>query len=200
VTSAFLLAFASRSESGAATFFPLVAGTKWVYSDTAINQDGYVDSVGNTQDIAGRPATPIVTTRNGKVDGSTFYRVEDDQVLVVAFEQNRPLGSPYPILKVGPGNVKWTFVGSIQMMGAPAPIAMKGSSKRAGHKELFGSKRDLLEVTIDITIEASPGMTVKTHQVSTYAEGIGLVELKEKTKVNKNTSERTRKLVSFTEN
>lgn len=183
--------------SDAADFFPLNSGRSWVYSDSGIQSEGYVDSVGNSQPIAGKDATPIVTTFNNKVDGSTFYRVEDDTVWVVAFEQNRPLTSPYPLFKVGSGAASWSYTGSTQWLSASTPMTMVGKSKRIGKKEYFGETREVLEVTVDATIGPPGQVNMKSHQVSLYAKGIGLVELKDKTTINKDTSERKRVLLSF---
>lgn len=182
----------------ASDYFPLVTGTKWTYQDEANGSSStYVDSVGNSQDIGGKPATPIVTLDGAKIDGSTFYRVENGQVFVVAFEQNKPLKVPYPILKVGSGKSDWDFVGITQWYGADAPMTIHGSAKRSGQREFFGAKRDVLEVILDANVGPKAAVGLKSHQVSIYAKGIGLVELKDTTTMNKNKSERKRKLISF---
>lgn len=190
-------ALALTTFDDASEFFPLNPGRTWVYSDSAFQVDGYEDSVGNAQPISGKDATPIVTSFKGKVDGSTFYRVEDDTVWVVAFEQNRPLTSPYPLFKVAKGGANWSYTGSTQWLGASTPITMVGKSKRIGKKEYFGESRELLEVTVDATIGPPGQVNMKSHQVSIYATGIGLVELKDKTTINKEIRERKRTLISF---
>lgn len=179
-------------------FFPLDTGRTWVYQDSAMSSEGYSDRVGNVQEIGGKPAVPIITTINGKVDGSTFYRIEGDEVLVVAFEQNNPLGNPYPILKMGQGKNSWEYSGSTQWLGSPAPMSIKGTVKKTGSKELFGEKRDTVQATMEAVIGDGTGVNIRSKQVCTYARGVGLIEMTDTTVMNKTKSERKRKLVSFT--
>lgn len=178
-------------------FFPLDTGRTWVYQDSAVSGDGFVDTVGNSQEVGGKPAVPIITTVSGKVDGSTFYRIENDEVLVVAFEQNNPLPSPYPILKLGSGKNNWEYQGSTQWLGSAAPMTVRGSAKRNGSKQLFGEKRETVQVTLDAVIGNGEGVSIKSKQVCLYAKGIGLVEMTDTTTINKTKSERKRTLVSY---
>jgi len=192
------IAMSISSVSDIEEFFPLDPGRTWFYSDNGITTAGASDRVSNPQEVGGKLSTPIVTVINGKVDGSTFYRIEGDQVIVVAFEQNRPIASPYPILMFGPGKNSWEYSGSTQWLGEPAPMTIKGTTKKSGSRELFGSKRDTIEVTLDAVIGEGNGINMKSHQVSTYARGIGLVELTDQTTMKKTKTVRKRKLVSFT--
>lgn len=193
-----IVAVCLASPSEAADYFPLEPGTTWVYSDSQAPEAGFEDRVGNPQPIDGKQAVPIVTTIRGQVDGSTFYRVEGDTVLLVAFEQNRPLKNPYPVFKLSGGKDGWSYTGMTQWFGEPAPITMKGTARKTKNREVLGEDRETIEVTIDAVIGDSDGVNMKSHQVAIYAKGIGLVELKDKTKMNKSTTERKRTLVSFT--
>ena len=193
-----LIAVAVTTMTEVEEFFPLETGRTWTYSDNGATTEGGQDRVGNQQDVGGHPATPIVTVVDGKVDGSTFYRVDGDQVLVVAFEQNNPLASPYPILVLSKSKNSWQHSGTTQWLGAPAPMSIKGSTKRTGKKELFGESRDTIQVTLEAVIGDEKGINLKSKQVSTYARGIGLVEMTDRTTMNRKNMDRKRTLLAFT--
>ena len=193
-----VFAWVASQHQDVAEFFPLKTGTTWTYQDEAgATAQTFIDSVGNEQKIGDETATPIVTKFNGQIDGSTFYRIDGDTVFVVAFDQNKPLAAPYPIVKYGSGKNTWDFKGVTQWLGADAPLSVKGSCKKVGDKELFGSKHQVIEVVLDAVIGPSGASGIKSHQVSHYASGIGLVDLKDTTTINKTKSQRTRTLVSF---
>jgi hypothetical protein len=177
----------------AGDFFPLKPGTTWVYEDVV---DGLTslrtDRVGNPQTIDGLLAVPIVTTIRGRIDGSTFYRVEGGAVWVVAFDQNKPLDRPYPVLKADTKRVSWQHTGQTQWMGAPDVISIKGSSRPAGQREVLGEKRETVEVTVEAQVGPN-GLNLK----SIYARGVGLVSTEETITVNKNKSIRKTTLREF---
>jgi len=181
-----------------ADYFPLKSGVTWTYEVSgAGTSTRYVDSTGNVQAIQGKDATPIVSKVNGKVDGSTFYRIDGDTVYVVAFDQNHPLGTPYPILKLGTGRNDWTFDGETQWLGQSAPLSMKGRVKKVGQRDVLGTKREAIEVTIDAVIGAKDQPNLKSNQVSLYARGVGLVELKDTMTVKDFKQVTLKKLVAF---
>ncbi|MBS1713160.1 MAG: hypothetical protein JST30_02360 [Armatimonadetes bacterium] len=195
--SAVLLA-TLKGQTDASDYFPLTKGVSWTYEVSGSGTSTrYVDSVGNTQTIDGQDATPIVSKVGAKVDGSTFYRVTADTVYVVAFEQNKPLGSPYPILKFGSGSNDWTFDGETQWLGTSAPLSMKGRVKKIGQRDVLGTKRDAIEVTIDAIIGAKDQPNLKSSQVYVYARGIGLVEMKDTMKVKDVKQVTVKKLVAY---
>ncbi|MCW5937689.1 MAG: hypothetical protein KIT11_10340 [Fimbriimonadaceae bacterium] len=182
----------------AADFFPLRTGDAWVYEDSGQSLSSrYDDHVGNVQEVGGGKAVPIISVVEGKIDGSTFYRVTDDTVYVVAFDQNKPLGAPYPILKVG-DKANWEYVGETQWYGAPAPLTVKGKSKRGRDQDVLGVKREILEVTLEASIGPPDGTSIKSKQVALYAKGVGLYDLKETQTIGKRKIERHRRLLSFT--
>ncbi len=195
------IALSQEKPSDVSDFFPLVKGTVWTYQDTSNGLTTiYKDSVGNEQPIGdkgGKLATPIVSKVDSDVDGSTFYRVEGDQVLVVAFDQNKPLPNPYPIIKLGSDKNTWQYTGATQWYGELAPLTIKGSTRRTGQKEFFGEKRDTIEVVMDATVGPEGKMGAKKHQVYVYARGIGLVSLRDTTTLDKTKVDRERKLVAF---
>ncbi|MCW5939624.1 MAG: hypothetical protein KF884_01135 [Fimbriimonadaceae bacterium] len=197
MTSILALVLVAASKPDAGDYFPLKPGTTWVYEDVV---DGLTslraDRVGNAQSIEGTDAIPIVTTIRGRVDGSTFYRIEGGTVWVVAFEQNKPLDRPYPVLKAGSKRESWQHTGQTQWMGAPDVISIKGSSRPAGQRDVLGEKRETIEVTVEAQVGPN-GLNLKSKQKSIYARGVGLVSTEETITVNKNKSTRKTTLREF---
>ncbi len=191
------VALLNKPEDNVSDYFPLATGTSWTYQeDIEGSSRTYKETAGNSQLIGSDQATPIVTSINGKIDGATFYRIKDNQVFVVAFDQNKPLESPYAILKIGKES-SWDVTTSTQFYGEPAPLSMKASWKKGGTKEYFGAKREIIVITIDATIGAKTSPALKSHQVSTFAKGIGLVELSDVTTINKASYKKKKTLINF---
>jgi len=196
-----VLALARPSE--VAEFFPLDFGRTWVYNEAQGTVAGVTSVVGVEQDLLDKKlnpvgkGVPIVKKVGDDVVGCVFYRIVDDQVFVVAFDQNRPLASPYPIIKLGPGKTTWSYKGETQWVGEMSPMALEGSCKRGPAREIQGNKYDTIEVTIDVVIGDPDGMCAKTHQTSVYGRGVGLIELVDQSTFNKTKKENKRKLISF---
>jgi hypothetical protein len=197
VTAAALLLIAAAPQDAAA-FFPLTQGASWVYTDTVgVMAETHKETVGNTIEIGGAPATPIVTWIDGQVQGSTYYRVEGDTVWVVAFVQNAPLEQPYPVLKVGPRRTTWEHTGTTEFSGQTAPMKLKGSSRPVGKRKVLGTEREVVEVVVEAEIDPGAGTPMKSHQTALYARGVGLYEIKEKLSFGQEKAERKRVLQSF---
>lgn len=188
-------------------YFPLREGDEWVYDEVTKGRtrEMFTDTVGETIEIEGVPATAIVTTAADGSKESTYYRVVNNKVFVIAFDPKSPIKDGYAIIDFGSPKNKWDFVGETSFMGAKAALELKASWKKAGSREVEGEKRELIEVTLDAVVvdtEASgaAGMVVgvKTKQVSTYAKGIGLIEMKEEAQMGRSKSERVRTLRKFT--
>lgn len=194
--AALLLIAASRQD--AAAYFPLNSGSTWVYTDSVGKMsETHKETVGNTIEIGGQPATPIVTWVDGQVQGSTYYRVEGDTVWVVAFVQNAPLEQPYPVFKLGPRRVTWEHSGTTEFSGQAAPLKLKGSSRPVGKRKVLGTEREVVEVVVEAEIDPGAGAPMKSHQTSLYAAGVGLYEIKEKFVFGQEKAERKRVLQSF---
>ncbi len=179
-------------------FFPLVAGSSWVYSDTGGGAGGaFTDVVGEPAEVMGVMATPIVTRMGTREDGRTYYRVDAGTVTVVAFDLKKPLAAPYPILKATGKKESWTYSGESQWLGESVPLFMKATCRPVGKREVLGERRDTVEVVIEATIGAQDKTGVKSRQVSLYARGVGLFELKETTTIGDRKLERRRTLISY---
>lgn len=128
----------------------------------------------------------------------TYYRVEDDSVLLVAFDDGKPITQPYAIAKFGSGRVTWTFAGETNFINDPVPMKLEGSARRAGSRTVLGTRREVLEVTLDATVGPEDQAGIKTRQIAVYAEGVGLVEMRETRQLGQRKAERRRVLTSFT--
>lgn len=183
--------------SDVAEYFPLDFGRTWVYQEAQGTVAGMTIVVGLEQELLGGKATPIVKKVGDDVVGSVFYRVVGDEVLVVAFEQNKPLKAPYPIIKLGEGKTSWEYKGETQWVGEMSPITLEGSCRHASPREVQGTKYDTIEVTLDVVIGDPDGMCAKSHQVAVYGRGVGLIEMNDQSTFNKTKRENKRKLISF---
>ncbi len=181
-------------------FFPTVEGCVWTYEEKAGKSAILIeDRCGAPVKQGDRLLTPFSSSIEGAKSDTIYYDVGENQVLAVAVDLAKPFPKPYPVLK-GP-NTSWTFEGQTDVMGDFVPITMKGSVGAIKTKDVLGRQVRCLEVTLDIVIDASlPGVSklkITSHQVSTYAEGIGLVEMKETGNDGRKKIDRSRKLTAF---
>jgi hypothetical protein len=188
----------SQSTSSVADYFPLQPGTKWDCQETAGMMSFTTRHVvGDPVEIDGKQATPIISTHQGKEFVRTYYRIEGDSVLIVAYDAKKPLGSPTPILKLGKGSVKWEFTGDSVMIHEPIGISMKGESSTPKKRSVLGQETEAIEVRLNGILGSDAGTAVKTNQVAYYAKGIGLVEMQSESTVGKTKSKTSLKLVRF---
>lgn len=183
----------------ASDFFPLIPGTKWEYrEETKFSSHTYLDEVLPAVEIGGRSAYPIQTSEDGKTLETVFYRASTDVIEIVAYDEKKPLPSPRPLFKVGKGKSTWEYRGTTPFYEDLVPLEVKGESTAKGRRKLFGNDADCIEVKFEAQLMAAPGMVLKSNQTAIYAKGIGLVEMQEKTTVDRKSEERKLKLVSFT--
>ncbi len=174
-------------------FFPLVKGNRWTYQDT-LNQ--YTDVVESPVEIGGTSAIPVRTIMDGKSLDTIYYRVDKDNVSIVAFDAKSLLPAPIPVFRLGEGN--WTFTGSTKWLGGLAPITIKGSNSRKGKRKVMGKDAEILEVRLQAQISGGDGGAgMSVNQLATYAAGIGLIKMEQQNVVNKVTQKSKVELVRF---
>jgi hypothetical protein len=182
----------------ASDYFPLKAGCKWHYvEEGAFDNLSYVDVALPPTDVAGVPATPVETRVQSKVIETRYYRVVGDTVILVAYDPKSPLVPPQPIFSYASGKNTWTYSGKVPFLGDNVPIELRGRASGKGTREVLDGKRECIETVIDAKILGGPGMTIEFNQVSLYAKGIGLVEMKQKQKAAGKTSETKIRLIRF---
>lgn len=197
VLSALLLTSDARD---VAAFFPLVPGTKWVYEDRVGKNDVqyFEDRIETPVKIGELEATPMTTYLGGRKLDSSFYRYQGDDVMLVANEPDKPFAKPYSVFRFTSNRANWDFSGETQFLGGPAGFTMKCESKAGGERTFDGKRLRTLELRVEATINGGSGTTVKTVQVATYGESVGLLEMKETGTIAGQKHNRVRKLIEFT--
>lgn len=193
-----LLAALLAARSPAEAYFPLMEGAKWTYKSEAGGLAAtQIDVAGKPVEVGGSPATPIVTTVNGRTVGTSYYRVEGDTVFLVAEDPKKPLADPQPVLRVSEGKATWTFSGPTSLMGAAASLDLKGESFHRGERTVLDAKRTVLDVKLEMRISTNEALNIVGKQLSTYAKGVGLIELHSEQTVGKTKSKSSLRLVKF---
>jgi hypothetical protein len=173
-------------------FFPLVPGSKYVYQEAGSK---YEDVVGEPVDISGIQAFPVKTTSGKTTISESYYAVNAKAVTIVAFDPKKPLAEPQPVFQLEPRN--WTWEGSTQWLGDPAPVLIKGSASLKGKRTVLDREVEILEVKLDARIGGAKGVGIDVVQVVTYAKGIGMIEMRQEGKIAKRTSTSKVVLVSY---
>jgi len=163
----------------AGDYFPVKTGTTFTYEQKG-NALQLTRMIGAPLDMGGVPVIPV-TERQGEGAGSTtYYRVDSDQVAIVAYDVKHPLTVPMPLFRVGTGNVVWDYTGKTKTGPEGERLLAHGEAKAAGQREVLGKKVDVIEVKM--VAQMGIGMTgLKFDQRAIYAKGIGLVEWTSKT-------------------
>ncbi len=189
---------ATRIEPSVADYFPLTPGTKWVYQEEMrFMVSTYVDEVMAPVEVGGAPATPIVTSRDGKVDATYYYRISGNTVYLVAYDPKAPLNPPRPILRLGEKKETWDYVGLTPMVKDPVPLKVKGESSAKGRRKVLDKDVECVEVKFDAQMGRTTVDLVLSKQTAIYAKGIGLVEMISRTTIDRVTDEGKLKLVEF---
>lgn len=197
VCALFAVALAPAFE-GVGDFFPLNPGDEWHYVEEAQSVTAEtVDIVGEGVEIGGVKVHPVITYSDKKEIDRAYYKVTEGVVSVVAFVQDKPLLSSYPIIKSPTLGEKWEHQGETYMQGAPADLKLNGRVKKLSSVEFDGKKYEGLEVRLEATILEEFGTKISFTQVATYAKGIGLVKMESTSKLPKKTIKSTRKLVTY---
>ena len=183
-----------------ADFFPLSMGRRAVFEERSVVPSITTDVVSETVTIGGRKAVKV-TTFNGsepkpsdKPISTAFYAAEADAVYLVSYSTDDPLPLPMPILKVGEKKLTWDYEGPASSNRVAEPVKMKSESQLLPPRDVLGSKVDILEVKSTATMGAGAARET-IEQRSTYAKGIGLIELTSKTTVGKRSVESSLKLI-----
>ncbi len=165
-------------------FFPLVAGTKWQYLATSEGPNTNITMVvGPAEKVGDDQAIPIVTRIMGRDVDKIYYYAKDSTVFIVAYNPKKPFPSARPVLQIGEGgNARWDYRGDEDGF----PLSVNCESNLKGKRKVLGQDVDILELKVDAVL-GSDSVGMKFKQTALYARGIGLVEMTEERKVNKNT-------------
>lgn len=183
----------------ASDYFPTAPGTRWVYEDQQGRQRVTVEDRAEAP-VAheGGRLYPIATFQENQRFETTYYRLDGDAVLLAGFDPKRLLERAYPILKATESSTTWTFSGTTVFMQDPVPLVMRGSARFLREVEWNGRRAPGIEVKLEASVEAGPGMTYTSNQTAVYMKGVGLTEMREtSTNAGRDRQTRTRKLVDF---
>ncbi len=202
-------------------FYPMNPGSEWIYQDTV--KEGKQTFNSRFTETAGEPfkvdeviVIPIESKDgNGRKD-TIKYVAEGDHLdvylprIVVPATENTPEQitdeTRYSVLFFTENSHSWNYFGKTPYNGDRVDMVMESTSKNIGLREYFGKKVECIEVKMktEVNVFANTGFVPKSgkgllsEQTAIYARGIGLVELKEKRKLDKQSGELVRKLVSYT--
>lgn len=192
------LATALQNPLTAASYFPLNPGDRYVYEeDYSGRKDTFVDTVGDAVVFGDTTAYPVTTKRGSSFQESVFYANDKDRTLVVAFDKDSPLASPYTILKVGDEGQTWSYIGETNLFDETVDLVIEGKSRRIGKKKVMDEEVECLEVTLTATVAPGDVTSIKTTQVAIYGLGIGLVEMASTEEMGRRKSVRKRTLIAY---
>ncbi|MDR3688853.1 MAG: hypothetical protein P4L46_05700 [Fimbriimonas sp.] len=160
--------------SSAGDYFPLKPGTVYTYEQKG--KDVQMSKiVGTPLDMGGVAVTPVTDRQIGGGGTTTYYRIDPDQVLIVAYDIKHPLPTPMPLFKLGTGKLTWDFAGSTKTGVEGERLLARGDVHPIGKREVLGKKVDAIEVRIQAQVGI--GMSAEIFdQKAIYAKGFGLVE------------------------
>ncbi len=198
VTALVTFMLASTALEGVGDFFPLNPGDEWQYVEEAERMSARsVDRVGEAVEIGGTKVFPVMTLADNKEIDRVYYLVGEGSVSVFAFDKNKPLLSPYAIIKNPTLGEKWKHQGETYVQGALADLKLDGRVKKLDSVEFDGKKIEGLEVRLVATVLEEFGTKITFTQVATYGKGIGLIKMESTSKLPKKTIKSTRRLVAY---
>jgi hypothetical protein len=172
-----LIASAMSASAGSVSdFFPLKAGSKWVYERISSDGTQQVEYVAGTSQKVGKLlAVPMLASAARGPEGTTYYAIEGDTVFVVATDAKRPLQNPRPILKLGAsGNTRWRWDG----VDEGAYLTMEAQSVLKGKRKVLGAEHEILELKITANLGTAQ-IPWLVKQTAYYARDVGLIEMTE---------------------
>lgn len=176
-------------------FFPLTAGTNWTFESLqGTSKITSTEEAFPSEDVGGQPAIPKRTMIGGRIVQTIYYRTSPDTVFIIGYKADRPFADPRPILKIADKGAKW----DVDTEEDGLPISLKNESSLKGRRKVLDREVDILELKSDVVVGDTQGIKEEFHQVATYGRGLGLVEMTEERRVNKNVYKRKVSLVKFT--
>lgn len=179
----------------AADFFPTAPGTVRTYQQKKSGEI-LINTVGKPLDAGGATVIPISEGAGTADTKTTYYRVEPTQVTIYAYDVNKPLVVPMPVLKVGTGNVSWDYEGKTATGAAGERLLAHGEERADGQRTILGKKVDVIVVKLKAAVGVGlSGITFE--QTTVYARGIGLVEQTTESKLGKKRDSLSYSLIAF---
>ena len=198
IALATLAAVCSLGQVSATDFFPIEVGMKWSYEISGDGVGSYTQLVGESIDLDGKTLLPVLVKNGAKVTQTTFYDVRSSGVYILGNDPKKFLENPQPVFMLDAKGAKWDFVGPSPYEDDKASgMTIKGQSKLVNPRLVLGEKRECLEVKAEIKIGLSQSTATSFKQTSTYAKGIGLVEMDQTAQYGKRSVVTKVKLLKF---
>jgi len=182
--------------STAADFFPSSPGIVRTYERKG-KGDLLTNKIGDSLDMGGASVVPI-TENTGANGTTTYYRVQPDQVTIVAYDIKHPMVKPMPVLMLGKGEVTWNYEGSTASGVSGEQLRAFGKAKAGGRMlvKALGKKVDV--VIVNLSVVVGSGMSaVMDDQYTVYGRGIGMIEQRTTQRLGKSKIEATYLLTGF---
>jgi len=181
-----------------ADFFPLVPGTVRTYNDFAGSTRASTDEIGQPIDVAGAPATPLLTKDQGRTVGTLLYRIEGNIVFLVGVDPKKPFPAPIPVLQFDGKQGKWQFQGTMGKGIDAEPLVITGEAKLLKDQVVLGKKVPVIQATMKVL--TGVGRTQQAdEQTMLYAKGIGMFKANSTTRIGKQAITSTRTLIQVEE-
>lgn len=192
------LALSLSPLQSASDFFPLEAGTKWVYQESRGRASAIVTDVAKAPVmVGGGLATPVETRIEGALAETIYYRLTGDTAFIVAYDLKKPLETPRPAFRIASGKTTWEYQGVASIADEQMPLRVTGTSEPKGKRKILGVERECVEVKLEASVGPEGQTPVITRQTVLYARGLGLVEMNAKSTMGRKTEETKLKLVEF---
>jgi len=178
----------------AADYFPTTPGTVRTYEDKT--HATLINTIGKPLDMGGAAAIPITESVGGEPGKTTYYRIDHDQIVIVAYDLSHPLSDPMPVFKIGTGSTGWDYQGKTATGANGERLLAHGESKFTGKKKVMN--REVETLTINLEAFVGQGMSgYKLEQTTVYGKGLGIIEQSTKFTLGKKSSKSSYKLVNI---
>ncbi|AIE86430.1 hypothetical protein [Fimbriimonas ginsengisoli] len=185
--------------SPADDYFVLVPGTRRTYEERgASGKATSVDEVGEPVNVAGKPATPVITKSGDQVISTTYYRSEPTGIYMVGTSTDHPLPKPIPMLMFDVAGSRWTFNGSTSDAKLADYLTLTCEAVSKGERTILGRKVPVIELKMVSIIDRGLARG-REDTTAIYAKGIGLVESVSKHKERNKEVKDELRLIKFEE-
>lgn len=174
----------------AADYFFLKPGVSRHYTSTIDGKNlDTIDVVGQEELIGKEIIYPITTKVKFAEGEKAYYALREDGLYMVADWEKKAIEPPIPILKVGAGELKWSWKSD--------DLSFLYTSKPGKTRNVFGKDLPTLEFHA-VGSTGNDDLATNVDQTAVYAKGVGMVEMTEVSTTKKSKRTRTVKLTKIT--
>ena len=201
-----LMLFFLADDLSASRFFPLAAGNRWVYEDTAAPGSTFESLVKaevnppfdpRDEALIEKPQRyfPVEMREDGKLRQVICYREHDNTLLQVGNGIDKPM-VPRPLMVVSKKPFDWDYYGDSISEYLTESIHYVANSAFGSTEPILGKPHQTL--VVNVTMSVGPKKVgVEIKQVWRYAADVGLYEVTEDGHVGKSKVHHVRRLTQF---